>query len=371
MTTVMLTGLGALGGWALEFLARSPDVTRIVTMTRSAGDGPSRSTLAMLGSMLQGHAKRFEHHIRDLTDTTGVARLIREVSPDVVVHSATVQSPRRLMQARVDPGVRARLRAATFGLWLPWHLLPATLLTRAIESAGVDPPVVNAAFPDVVNPAIWARFGRGPVAGAGNVEVAAAQVERFLIDTLDAERADLVVRLVGSHALLAHGPDAGVPHRLQILLGGDDVTADHALGEMLAWPEPIDWSKVDVFSLFGASAVKNALALVGESTVVTHMSAPNGLPGGYPVEIDEGRIMLDLPDTLTESDAAALNTDAAAWDGIAEIGPDGVRYTAESAAAMEELGHHDPDISFDDLAAQAARLSDLYRRLTHEEAPVG
>ena len=134
----MLSGVGVLGGWALEFLARSPIVDRIVTVERRPWAGPSRPALAMLGAVFQGHAKRFEHYQADLSETEQMAGLLSSVKPDVILHSATLQSPRQLMNANLDPAVRDLLRTATFGMWLPWHLLPATWLFEAIEASGID-----------------------------------------------------------------------------------------------------------------------------------------------------------------------------------------------------------------------------------------
>jgi hypothetical protein len=320
----------------------------------------------MIGAVFQGHTKAWEHHEVDLADIDLVAKLIATERPDAILHSATVQSPRRLMNARVDPAIRSLLREATFGMWLPWHLLPASRLTQAIDASGVDTVVVNAAFPDVVNPAIHGRFGHGPVAGAGNVEICVAQIIRYMVDVAHVDLDDLDVSLIGSHALLSYGPD--VPHHLELTVGGRDVTGEHDLTAMLHWPKPIEWSRVDEFSLFAASAVKNVLALLGEDETRTHVSGPNGLPGGFPARITSGRVALDLPAGIDADAATDLNTRAAAWDGVERIDADGtVMYTDRAAAAMQELGLASDAVRFDDLADRATRLSDLYERLTHLE----
>lgn len=369
MTTILLSGVGDLGGWALEFLARTPGVDRIVSLKRSPWSGPSRSVLAMIGSVFQGHTKAFEHHQVDLTDTDGVARLLIEIRPVAIVHSATVQSPRRLMHADLDPALRAAVKSATFGMWLPWHLLPASLLTEAIDKAGIETHVVNAAFPDVVNVALWKRYSHGPTAGAGNVEVCAARILRHAMEVSGAPAEDIEVSLVGSHALQSYGPAQGVPHHFNLRIEGRDVTSDYNLQTIISsWPEPIDWSKVDIFSAFAASAVKNAMALIGKTAIRTHVTGPTGLPGGYPAWIGDGQINLDLPEGLGREEAITINERAGRWDGIDRIESDGtVVYTSEVRQAMAELGHQCDSVTFKDLAAQSDRLEQLYENLISRE----
>ena len=366
MTTVLVSGVGALGMFAVELLARSAGVDRIVTVKRSPWPGPSRVNLTMIGAVFQGHAKQWRHHQVDLADTGAMARILDHERPDVILHTATVQSPRRLMNADVDPRIRDLLRSATFGMWLPWHLLPAAQLVHAIEAAGIETAVVNASFPDIVNPALHARFGHGPDAGAGNVEVCVAQIVRYMADVEAVAPDRLDVSLVGSHALLGHGPD--VPHHLKVVIDGNDVTDRHDLGTMLTWPEPIQWSKVDDFSLFAASAVKNVLALMGQGDIRTHVSGAQGLMGGYPAVIRDGRVHLDLPDDLNRDAAIAINERAAAWDGIDRIETDGtVVFTSMARDAMEELGCPTDAIEFDRIEERSNELSEFYERITTME----
>lgn len=366
MTTIMLSGVGALGGWALEFLARSDGVDRIVTLKRSPWSGPSAAVLAMLGATFQGHAKSYEHHHVDLADTDALARVLAQVRPEAIIHSATVQSPRLLMQSGVDPGVRATLRTARFGMWLPWHLLPAVQLQAGIIKSGINAHVVNATFPDVVNVAVWRHFGQGPTAGAGNVEVCAARVLRYVMERTGASMTDVEVSLVGSHALLAYGP--AVPHHFRLKVAGKDVTDEYDLDEILMrWPEPIDWGRSDNFAVFAASAVKNVLALTGQLDVRTHVTSPDGRPGGYPAVIGPTGVALMLPEGLSEAKAIALNDDAARWDGVEEITADGtVRYTAEAAATMAQLGYPYVEVGVDELETRSKQLKILYQDATKE-----
>ena len=364
MTTVLVSGVGALGGWALEFLARAPGVERVVTVKRSPWQGPSWTTIAMLGAAIEGHTKQFEHHQVDLADVATTARLLAQVRPDAIVHSATAQSPRRLAGAALDPGLRAAVRSATFGMWLPWHLWPAAQLTRAVEAADVETHVVNASFPDVVNVAIWKRFGHGPSTGAGNLEVCAARVLRYVMAATGRPAAAIEVSLVGSHALLTRG--TVVPHHFGLTVDGADATEQVDLTAALStWPEVINWHDAVPNSLYAGSAVKNALALLSDEPLDTHVAAPTGRPGGYPATVGAGTVKLRLPADLSESEAVAINDRAARFDGIERIEPDGtVVYTAECRAAMENLGYRCEAVAFDDLPSRCDELKKLYGHLT-------
>ena len=88
------------------------------------------------------------------------------------------------------------------------------------------------------------------------------------------------------------------------------------------------------------------------------MPAPRGRPGGYPVRLSRAGVALDLPDTIPEPDAVALNARAAAWDGIEAIEPDGTVVLTPAAAqvARTSLGMDLARMAPDDLAGLAAEL---------------
>jgi hypothetical protein len=362
--TVLICGLGDLGGWALEFLARSPGVARIVTMRRSSPPGPTAASLAALGAVFQDRLVRCEHVTGDVTDVESTARLLRETDPDVILTAATMRSPRGLMHADIAPDVRAILRRATFGMWLPSHLLPVTRLTQAAMEAGCDAPIVNIAFPDVVNPAVWARLGQGPTAGAGNGEVSAATLEHHLAIANGVGLDEVEVAVVASHAFFTHG--AEVPYWARARVRGQDVSGTIDVPGILAGhPEPIDWRRTSTFSIFAASAVKNVLGLIDPQPRRVHVTAPNGLPGSYPAMISRTGIELALPDEITYEEAIGIAEAGNAHDGIAAIEDDGtVVYTDATASAMQELGYDGARVRFEELEDRVDELNRLFARIT-------
>jgi hypothetical protein len=364
--TVLIAGLGDLGGWALEFLARSEGVDRIVTLRRSREAGVPRTHLAAIGSVFQGHAKQFEHLQHDLSDVEETVRLLERIRPDVILSTATAQSPRLLMQADVSPETRELLRRARFSIWLPWHLLPASHLTAAVVKLGERLPVINIAFPDVVNPALWRHFGFGPVAGAGNAEITAATIIRYVSQDQGVPLQDITLALVGSHAFFSFGPAAGVPFFCKVLVLDRDLTDRYDLDDLVTrWPSLHDWSTTSVFSAFAASIVKNALGILRDTREYTHVTAPNGLPGAYPARLSAGGVEIVLPEELALEKAIEINTTGNRFDGIEEIRDDGtVVYTDEAYQAMRELGYDCREVTFDALEARAEELDTLFRKIT-------
>ncbi|MEE8398278.1 MAG: hypothetical protein V3S89_04680, partial [Desulfobacterales bacterium] len=167
--TVMIFGLGAVGEVALQILARSDGIDRIVTSGRNEALGVFKTNAAALGATYQRLSKRFEFRQNDLKDTDATARLLEEIKPDVILLLASLKSPAVLGTIPIQAEVRANLYAAGFGVQLPWHLLLPFKFMQAFEKSGIDAHVVNGSFPDVTGPALWNHLGFGPTIGMGNI----------------------------------------------------------------------------------------------------------------------------------------------------------------------------------------------------------
>jgi hypothetical protein len=365
MKTVLVLGLGEVGACALELLARSRGVDRIVAAQRNVAAGTHRTHVAAVGSIFQGHTKQIEFQRVDVADIEETACLIDAVRPDVILSSITMQSSRALMTSDVPAETLAQLRSAGFSVWIPWHLLPVSQLMAAVMRSGVQTAVVNVAFPDVVNPAIWRHFGTGPVLGAGNIEMVAATVAQYVCSTRAARFEDVDVTIVASHAYLSPGARAQLPSFLRVTIRGEDVTPDLDVDELIDGWGGVPWSRTTSFSGFAASAVKNVLALLADRPLRTTVTAPNGLPGGYPAEVSRQGVRLALPAGLALPDAIAMNEAGNRFDGIERLGPDGtVYYTEPTAEIMHALGYDCRELHFEDLADRADQLRELYRRIT-------
>jgi hypothetical protein len=290
------------------------------------------------------------------------------IGPQLVVNAATLQSWWVLTQLPEDLWRRLEV-GARFGPWLPFHLVPARNVMRALEGAT---PVVNVAFPDAVN-AVLAADGLEPTCGAGNSDLLRPGIRLAAAARLGVAPDRIDLEWVGHHYHVVHywmaldeveeldpatyhlrllfdGEDAGdrLDARETLAAAGRDLPRGRLIGERTA-----------------ASVAKNARLLLRPGGADDHAPAPNGLVGGYDVRFETGSVRLRLPAGLTEWDARQICERAQRGDGIESIAADGaVRFTAEAAATMRDILGYDcevlrPQEADDRVVELRARLSEL------------
>lgn len=291
MRTLVVIGTGSLATAVCDAFACVPtepldvlvvgrDRRKIAELCQIAG---VRAALA--GSPITFHGAGFE----DLD------RLLAQRRPDGVFVCASRQSPWEAPSAWMD-----LLAREGFGLAMPLHADIAARAGRAIASASPDTWLVNACFPDAVNPFLTAQ-GIPVTCGVGNVATLAAALQTEL-GLPDQTR----LRLVAHHAHL-HAIDDEAPAWLD---GWPiaDVTA------LLAAQRSVDRAAAN--RVTGHTAALLLHALLSGADVDTHAPGPNGLPGGYPVRVHGGQVSLRLPAGLSEAEATAVNERAAVHDGV-------------------------------------------------------
>ncbi len=58
-----------------------------------------------------------------------------------------------------------------------------------------------------------------------------------------------------------------------------------------------------------------------------HVPVPNGLPGGYPVRLEKGRLTLDLPAAVSEAEAIRWNASFEEANGLVVAADGTARFT--------------------------------------------
>ncbi len=372
--TVMLFGLGAVGESALQILACSEGVDRIVASSRNEVLGAFKTDTVALGATYQGIFKKYEFRKNDVSDIDATARLLEEVKPDVIFLVVSIKGPHILETMPLPQDIRERLLAAGFGAQLPWHLLLPVRFMQALEKSGIQTHVVNGSFPDVTSRALWNHFGFGPTVGMGNIDLAAARIIRHVSEVEGVPVREVMLYLVSSHAFLAHGSQEKVPFFAKIQLRDRDITSEYDLNQVIqrlgittGSPEERQAAQNYFNFTIAASAVKNMMAIIKDTNEYTHAPAPNGLIGGYPVRLSAKGAEVILPKELTLEQAIKINEDAEKSDGIEKIKDDGtIVYTDKTYSIMKELGYDCKELSFDELESRGKELETLMKRLQNQ-----
>ena len=248
-------------------------------------------------------------------------RLISRLEPDVVVCAASTQSPYEKLTRR--SGWTDLIAQAGFGVTLPFQAAIALRLARAIASVHPATLLINACFPDAVNPLI-AALGLPVHCGIGNVATVAAALQTAL-GRLD--QRDLAV--LGHHVHLAEPADPA--EDVLAWQGGVSLTGVPALlAPYRALP------RLELNAIAGHAAARLLVDLLSGKEIRTNLPGPLGLPGGYPVRLAGSRITLNLPAEVSRADAVDWNLRAGRRDGV-EVADGRVGYPSWAAAVLEEF----------------------------------
>jgi hypothetical protein len=298
--SLVVFGTGSLAHATCDALATlSPEPVDVVVVGRDREKAGAVCYLAGTRAALSGTGVTFRPAVAD--SEVDFADVLAGTRPAGVYVCASHQSPWERVTA---PSAWTDLLAhAGFGLALPLHADLAARAGRAIATHAPGAWLVNACFPDAVNP-VLAAMDIPVLCGIGNVGVLAASLQAAL-GLPDQSR----LRLLAHHIHL-HAPHAPADEARAWLDDAPrtDVTA------LLATQRATDRRQLNRVTGLTAGLILSAL-LTG-ATTDTHAPGPNGLPGGYPVRLAAGRVSLRLPPGVDEAEAVEFNEIAARRDGV-------------------------------------------------------
>jgi hypothetical protein len=296
------------------------------------------------------------------------AAVIARIRPDIILNCASLHSWRWLRD--LPAPLYAALGKAQLGPWLPMHLAPAYDLMRAVVSSRVKALTVNAAYPDVVN-VVLDKVGLAPDVGVGNIAnlIPAMRLSIARLALCDSQQVQ--VKLAAQHSLSHQLARVGKPlqshYRLAYRIDGKDCTG--AFDDALIFNGVCThFRSLDDQFLTATSAVSVVENLFSLNEAETHAPGPHGLPGGYPVRIGMGQVLLSLPYGVSRSDAISVNQQGQRQDGIREVHADGrVSFESEQMAIMESLlGYSIQCLHLTDVHACAAELGRKYQALVNQ-----
>jgi hypothetical protein len=365
-STIMMIGIGDLGGHVLEMLARAPGPRRIITADINDDWGYRKTNITAFGAAQMGCYPELEFVKVDLYNLDQTAEIISRYKPEIIYSAVSLQSwwvINTLPQEVFD-----KLDIARFGPWLPMHLTLVYKLMLAVKQTGLDIKVINSAFPDATHP-VLDKVGLAPAIGIGNVANPVPAIRSSIAHKLGRPLKDVMVYFFAqhyvSHYLPRFGTAGGAPYYLKAVLDGDDITADVDMEAVFA-DIPTRYRRPggrDGQILTASSAATITLAMADDTGEFTHAPGPSGMPGGYPVRVDRNGGSVILPKGLTLEEAIRINEDGQRYDGIDRIDEDGTVYYTESSVAImnEMLGYDCKVMKLEDTVAQSQELGRKFK----------
>jgi hypothetical protein len=315
--------------------------------------------------MLQGYYPRLEFIPIDLRNIEATAETIANLQPRLIFNCATFQT--WWLRKKLSPETADRLNEAGSGPWLPTHLALSRKLMLAIRAGGWQGHVINSGIADISN-AVLARQGLAPTIGLGNIDLTIPPLQMGVADQFNIPARNVNVYAVFHHyhtSYFRKHSGGAPPYFLRLLAGDRDVTKQFDTDLLLHQVSKDRFSDENLNPVVAASGVKNALALLRDTGLLTHSPGPQGLPGGYPVRLDASGAQVVLPAGVTMAQAQAINEAGQRGDGIERIEEDGtVVYTDKAVQIIKEILQYDlSPLKFDECDERAGELIARFKAL--------
>ncbi|MFF5177245.1 potassium transporter TrkA [Micromonospora sp. NPDC000316] len=351
--SVVVVGTGAFASGVCRSLARTlrhPAVVHVIG--RSTGATEDICLAASVHATMAERPVRFQAVTSSLGPGDDLRPTLRRLAPRLVLVCASAQSPAEARTTRT--AWSALLREAGFGVTLPLQTSVVQRVAADYADVSDKPLLINACFPDAVNPLL--RAWQLPVfCGLGNVGALALAVQEQL-GLADPTRLKLFAH--HTHLHRPAEPDAEAVAWL------DDRPLD-GVSELLEPVRRLPRPLVNEVSAWTAGPLVQAI--LDDECHVGHLPGPCGLPGGYPVAVTGSSLALRLPPGTSPASTAAWNERVSALDGVTVSATGSFSFTDE---AIKHLRRWWPDapqnVPPDRLAefrADLGRLRDELRQL--------
>lgn len=338
---ILFIGLGNLGAQVFDEFVRVSGDHHFLVGGRNVERIQERTNISYLNALQLGASPQISCVYLDLNNVEQTAETIAHFAPDIIFCAVTIQP--WLHITTLPRPFYEKLYQAQVGPWLPLTLTPVYKLMQAVHQAGVATKVLNASYPDVIN-AVLHQVGLAPVTGIGNIANNIPALRASIAFKLKQPIEQVDVRFVAayslSHRISRQGNAGGIPFHLTALVNGEDVT--HLLDmETVFDLLPTKFNRSvkggnQLITVASATVIFDGIA--NEREKITHAPGPNGLPGGYPVCVNEQGVEVTLPPSLTLEAAIQINKTGLRFDGIENIENDGtVVFTEQHMAPLKEL----------------------------------
>lgn len=362
--TVMIFGVGDLGGWVVELLARREGVSRIIACDKREEWGWCKTESAAISAGIEGHDKTIKFEKCDVMDIDGTAELINKYNPDFIYMSMTLMS--FTVAEFFPPEVKKDIQSISSTL-IPVHTTLPLYVMKAVKKAGCRAICLNHAWPDLSNPMLY-KGGYKVHMGAGNVDNVVNEVRRKVSVAKNVPFSDVKVYIIYEHIANVWGTRSGIPFYCKVMVGDRDITREFDVHSLISDRDiraKKDWISWLVQNKTAAGAVRNIMAVLNDTNEFAHACGINGLIGGYPCRINAQGATVELPDGVTMEQAMKINTDGMKFEGCQEIKDDGTLVNTDDAVKLTKkyFGFECKEIKVEDSHDWAKRIIASFKEI--------
>ncbi len=346
---IIITGSGSLSRCISFMLASCVQNIDVVLASRNLERLRWITSASRAKQEIHKNSSSFEFVTIDWSNCESLECLISTKAPDIVIHTASIQSPWLLSGS--DRWSQL-VKAVGFGLTTALHGKLLYRLLKAVKNSGSKTKIINACYPDALNP-IFDSFTSNTLVGMGNIAIIASLLKS------DKNFREKDIQIIASHYDVARLiRDLGYAKNLNVWADGRKIAVDQNVFPILPVDSELNW-------ITAASVIPQIMSLIDrDKNYKGHIPGVLGLPGGYPVLIREGKIKIDLPKSIELDTAVAGNRQSQMKEGISvsEMG-----IASYSEMAVEKIRNYSRSfpVSFkaDEIESAANELIDLRSKL--------
>jgi|GEM_PF-179926 len=329
--TVMIIGLGSVGGYLLDYLvSRNDPAIHVVAVGRNYEKMEVKVNITTVAALIRGQNKShvdIEGNV-DLTDIDAITAAIKKYEPDFIVNSS-----------RAYPGLKygsiswANVRA--YGIWSPLAIRFTKNIMEACDRANTDAVVINTSYSDAVIPWLKSAGKAYPDFGSGNLNHLVPRMKFGVAKILGVDdfwNVDIMFAAGHFHdvVLSKEGQPEGVELPMKIYYKGKEVDVDRdKVYASCNIPTPVDQTR----NMMNASSNYQIIDSIIDSIRTGEdrkFYSPGvfGNIGGYPVRVGykDGKIDAWIDESVFSFEVMnKVDRESMSLDGVEDV-KDGTLY---------------------------------------------
>lgn len=338
---ILIYGLGAVGKPIFDLLDNEyKDINITYVTARRKYAEPIINDMQFISYFCKSHVN-ISYVESDATNILNNYEVIEQSKPDIIINTASLLPWWKAAELTTS----LNLGQVEFGAWIPFNIAPIFAIVKAASNRQKTPMIINAAFPDSVNVSVYNSTGLNMI-GCGNIDLIIPIIKKIVLERIQVPTpCDMDIRVIGHHYQITRSRAVGknapadLPY-IEIVINGKKLNQDQHYQVVRYLPlikRPIDYK--DRSKLVAASILEKLRWHLTEGKHSGHCVGINGLSGGYPVEVKDGVMHLNLPSSIPLHEAKRINNFGQQKDGIDHIGRDGTVFFASKVISFyDKLG---------------------------------